>query len=94
MHHFKLPKLNVTQILAALGFVGTELVAAGTLNAGTEQLALQIAGIVLPAILMIADAIIHHAYAKINVALIAADAEKALETLKAKHATAPPALTP
>lgn len=74
-----IPKITPAQIIAALGFIADQAVAYGWLNPGTAQTLVSVAGVILPAILMVADAVIHHAYAKINVAAIAADAEKAVK---------------
>lgn len=76
------PHLTKTQILAAVGFAGDEAVAYGLLPHSTEQLVVGIAGVVLPGILMIADAVIHHAWAKVRVAEIEAEAEKVLSLIR------------
>lgn len=72
-------KISPAQIIAAISFVLGQVVAYGILSSQTEQLIVSVATIVLPGILMIADAVIHHAYAKVNVATIAAEAKKAVE---------------
>lgn len=74
-------KISPAQIVAAISFIVGQAVAYGLLTSQQEQLIVSLATIVLPGILMIADAIIHHAYARIQVATIASEAQKAAQLL-------------
>jgi len=73
-----LPRLTTAQIIAAIAFIADQAVAYGWMTAGTKQTIVSLAGIVLPSVLMVADAIVHHAYAKVNVAQLESDAQKAI----------------
>lgn len=80
-----LPDITPAQVLSGLTFAGTEAVAGGLLSSGREQLILQIAGIILPGVLMIADFVIRHGRSKISVALIEAEAQKLYQLAEHEH---------
>ena len=58
------PDITPTQIISVIASIVTQIVALGWVDNDTGQLILQLAGIVVPAIWMIADAIIRHGRAQ------------------------------
>lgn len=77
----KMPDITPAQIVAAVGSAGAEAVAYKLLSPGAEQLVVSIAGIVVPGVLMVGDAVIRHGRSKIAVAELEAEAGKVLALL-------------
>lgn len=67
----KLPDITPAQLLAALTWVVTQVIALGWVNNDTGQWVLQIAGTAIPFVWMLADSIIRHGRNKARAAVIA-----------------------
>lgn len=72
------PVFSPSQLLALLTMIVTELVNDAVIDGQTAKLITGIAGIVVPAIWMLADAWIHHSHAKVEAALIEHNAHQTL----------------
>lgn len=66
------PTFSPSQFLALLTMIVTELVNDAVIDGHTAQIITGIAGIVVPAIWMLADAWIHHSHAQVKVAQLKA----------------------
>lgn len=66
----KTPDITPAQIIAAIGAVVSELLAAGVIDGRTAQLVVGLAGAIVPLALVIADAIIRHGRSQIAAAQV------------------------
>lgn len=82
----KMPKITAAQVMSLITFAVTQAVAAGWMNAGQEQKIVQIAGVVLPGVWMIVDAMLRRGRARIHVATIEAEAAR-VQAILQHHAT-------
>lgn len=70
MNNITLPDITLAQITAAVTWVVTQFVAWGWVDNDQAKWMLSLAGMVLPAIWMVADAIIRHGRSKIAAAAV------------------------
>lgn len=88
----KTPDITLAQILAAISAIASQAVALSVLSPGTEQYIVQIAGIVIPTIWTLVDAVIRHGRSNVAAAQAVQTAQAAVVGTT-NVANAAPALT-